>query len=128
MRILLDSHALLWFVEDDPQMPESIKQIIENDENEKYLSIATIWELSIKYGLGKLQLSQPVKTYIPLAMKRNGLILLRISARHALRVSELPHHHKDPFDRLLVAQSLLESMPLVSADAILDAYGISRLW
>lgn len=128
MRLLLDTHALLWFAEDDPQMPDAIKDLIEDEQHEKYVSIASVWELAIKVGLGKLTLSQPLEIYIPDVLNRNGFQLLPISLPHALHISKLPFHHKDPFDRLLIVQSLLDAMPLVSADAVLDAYGVTRLW
>ena len=128
MRLLLDTHALLWFAEDSPQMPESAKSILEDTNNEKWVSVASVWEIAIKYRIGKLNLTDPPEMYLPLIIAQGGISLLPVLFDHALYVGKLAMHHKDPFDRLLVAQSLLEGMPLVSADAILDAYGVTRFW
>lgn len=128
MKLLLDTHSFLWFVEDDPHMPDHVKDLIEDEQHEKYFSIASAWELAIKVGLGKLTLSLPLEIYLPDSLQRNGIGLLPITLNHAIHVASLPLHHKDPFDRLLVTQSLLDAMPIISVDAILDSYGVTRLW
>ena len=128
MKILLDTHTILWFVEDGERMSEAVKVIIENEENEKFVSIASAWEIAIKVGLGKLSLNTSIEVFFADLLRRNGFSLLPISLPHALFVRSLPLHHRDPFDRLLIAQNLMEGMPIVSRDLILDAYGVSRLW
>ena len=126
--ILLDSHAFLWFVWDDPLLSPAAKQRIEDPANHKWVSVASCWEIAIKAGLGKLRLGEPTTTFLPRELATNHFSLLRIELAHATLVETLPPHHKDPFDRLLVAQVLLEGMLLVSADAIFDQYGVIRIW
>lgn len=128
MNLLLDAHALLWFLNDDPQLVATAKALIEDPTNRKLVSIATCWEISIKVGLKKLHLGEPATTFLPRELATNKFQLLEIDLAHATFVETLPPHHKDPFDRLLVAQALIESIPLVSADSVLDQYGIKRLW
>lgn len=128
MRLLLDSHTILWFVEDDPQMPEHIKNLIEDEQHEKFVSVASAWELAIKVSTGKLALAKPIEVYLPDIIENNGFLLLPVTMPHALRVATLPFHHKGPFDRLLIAQSLQEAMPIVGIDAVFDNYGVQRFW
>lgn len=128
MRLLLDTHTLLWFAEDSPQMPDYAKTLLENSQHQKWVSVASIWEIAIKYRLRKLMLNEPPEKYLPDILKQGGISLLPVMYEHAVFVSKLTLHHKDPFDRLLVAQSLIEAMPLISADTILDSYGVTRYW
>jgi PIN domain nuclease of toxin-antitoxin system len=124
--LLLDTHAFLWFCQDDPLLSTTAKTLIEDLGNRKLLSIASCWEIAIKAGLGKLKLGEPSATYIPAALSRTGFELLPISLVHATAVETLPFHHRDPFDRLLAVQTRIEAIAIVSADAALDAYGVSR--
>jgi PIN domain nuclease of toxin-antitoxin system len=126
--ILLDSHAFLWFVWDDPLLSPAAKQRIEDPANHKWVSVASCWEIAIKAGLGKLRLGEPATTFLPRELATNHFSLLRIELAHATLVETLPPHHKDPFDRLLVAQAVIEKLPLVSADDLFDEYGVTRLW
>ena len=128
MNVLLDSHAFLWFVWEDPQLTASAKALIENPANRKFVSIATCWEIAIKVGVKKLNLGEPATTFLPRELSMNKFDVLGIELAHVTFIETLPPHHKDPFDRLLIAQSLLETMPIVSADAMLDPYGVTRLW
>jgi PIN domain nuclease of toxin-antitoxin system len=128
MTLLLDTHAFLWFCQDDPLLSAAAKALIEDPANRKLVSVASCWEIAIKAGLGKLTLGEPSRTYIPAALSRTGFDLLPIALTHATAVESLPLHHRDPFDRLLVAQAMTEAVPIVSADAALDPYGIRRLW
>src|SRR5438128_7507851 len=116
MTLLLDTHAFLWFCQDDPLLSATAKAAIEDPGNRKLLSIASCWEIAIKAGLGKLTLGEPSETYIPNALSRTGFELLPISLTHATAVEVLPMHHRDPFDRLLIAQAQTEAIPIVSAD------------
>lgn len=104
------------------------RMLIEEPTNEVFLSIASVWEMAIKASLGKLDLSQPFDLFIPNQLLLNDMTLLDITVSHTLRVATLPFHHRDPFDRLLIAQSLVEGMPIISVDGILDAYNVNRLW
>ncbi len=128
MQLLMDTHTLLWFTLASPKMSRKARELIEEPTNDKFVSIASPWEVGIKVSTGKLTLAKPVDIFFSERMHQNGFIMLPISLAHAARVSTLPFHHRDPFDRLLVAQSLTENMPQVSADATLDAYGVIRLW
>jgi PIN domain nuclease of toxin-antitoxin system len=116
MNLLLDTHAFLWFCQDDPALSADAKKLIEDPSNRKLVSVASCWEIAIKAGLGKLKLGEPSATYIPAALARTGFELLPISVAHATGVELLPLHHRDPFDRLLVSQAMTESFPIVSGD------------
>ena len=128
MKILADTHTFLWFVTDAPQLSARAKTILEAADTERFFSLASVWELAIKTGLGKLTLRKPLEEFLPEQLAANRFTLLNIAAEHAFRVVRLPFHHRDPFDRMLVAQCLAENLPLVSSDDALDAYGIKRLW
>jgi PIN domain nuclease of toxin-antitoxin system len=128
VNLLLDTHSFIWFVEDNPSLSSHARTLIEEPTNDVFLSIANIWEMAIKVSLGKLDLSQPFDLFIPNQLLLNDITLLDITVSHTLRVATLPYHHRDPFDRLLIAQSLVEVMPLISIDSVFDAYGVNRLW
>ena len=128
MNLLLDAHALLWFLNDDRQLAPTAKALIEDPTNRKLVSVATCWEISIKVGLKKLDLGEPAMTFLPRELATNKFELLGIDLAHATFVETLPPHHRDPFDRLLVAQALIEKLPVVRVDAVLDQYGVARLW
>jgi len=128
VNLLLDTHTLLWFLRDDPTLSPTAKAIILDPANHKYVSVASCWEIAIKATRNKLGLTEPSGILLGRELPRNGFDLLPIELRHATHIELLPEHHKDPFDRLLAAQSLLEAMPLVSVDVQLDAYGVTRLW
>ena len=126
--LLLDTHTLLWFLWDDRRLSLRAKAAIEDGDNRKLVSIASCWEIAIKAGLGKVDLGEPSRSFLAREIPRNHFELLPITLDHATLVEGLALHHKDPFDRLLVAQATLENMSLVSGDAVLDQYGIVRLW
>ena len=128
MKVLLDTCAFLWLVTDDPQSSELAKEIFLNEDNELFLSAVTGFEIAVKYSLGKLRLAEPPKEFIANRIKANALIELPLSMIHALALQNMPLHHKDPFDRLLVAQAMVNQIPLLSADQQLSAYEIKRLW
>lgn len=126
--VLIDTHAFLWFIAGSEKLSHLARKAIEDEENEIVLSVASIWEMSIKVSIGKLSTKFPLRKMIPEQMECNGFDLLPIEAGHCMRVSELPMHHRDPFDRLLIAQALEDNMPVVTTDGIFDQYGISRIW
>ncbi len=128
MRLLIDTHTFLWFVWDDSRLSAAAKGMIEDMANELLLSAASIWEMAIKVGTGKLSLGAELDIFLNDHMVKNGIQLLGISIPHVAAVSKLPPVHRDPFDRLIVAQSVVEGVPLVSADPLLESYGIQRLW
>lgn len=130
MRLLLDTHALLWYALGDPQLSARAAALIGDPANEILVSAASFWEIAIKVSIGKLALHQPYDDFVDACLNRYGFRLLPIEPRHTARVAILPFppNHKDPFDRLLVAQSLVDGLPLVSGDVALDAYGMNRMW
>jgi PIN domain nuclease of toxin-antitoxin system len=128
MRLLLDTHSFLWVVEDSPRLSRSTKAPIEDPSNDIFLSIASPWEMAIKVSLGKLYLGQPTELFVPQQLHLNEILILGVSVEHVAVVATLPFHHRDPFDRMLIAQARVESMPIVSADPLFDAYGTTRLW
>jgi PIN domain nuclease of toxin-antitoxin system len=128
MRLLLDTHAFLWWVEDDSRLSRKARAAIAEPGNNCFLSLASSWEMAIKISLGKLRLAAPLERFIPEQLAANGFRELAIDFRHVARVSRLPFHHRDPFDRLLVAQALEENLTVVSADRVFRTYGLSRVW
>jgi PIN domain nuclease of toxin-antitoxin system len=128
MRLLLDTHAFLWFVWGAPELSSKARSLIEDRGNQSFVSIASLWEIAIKVGIGKLVLARPLDSFLIERLDGNGFDTLPIERSHIVRLATLPIHHRDPFDRLLVVQCLAEAMPLVSADSAFDAYGVQRLW
>ena len=128
MKLLLDTHTFIWFVTDSPKLSPMAKELIEDELNEKLLSIASVWEMAIKQSIGKLNLIAPFKDFIEPQIKQNSINLLQISILHLNVVASLPLHHRDPFDRLIIAQSIVEQIPIVGIDKLFDAYPIQKLW
>lgn len=128
-RLLLDSHSFLWFVNDDPRLSRTARALIEDPDTQALFSPATVWELSIKAGLGRLNLRPSPVAFFEAQSSANDFTLLPIELRHLAPISTLPFHHRDPFDRLLIAQALVERVPIVSYDSVFDAYpDVERLW
>jgi PIN domain nuclease of toxin-antitoxin system len=128
MRLLIDTHALIWYVDQDQLLTPVAHAAITDPANELLLSAATVWELAIKTGQKKLALSLPYRDWMNKAVADLGLTILPVTVEYADKQAGLPTHHKDPFDRLLIAQALVEGVSVVCADAIFDAYGVSRVW
>lgn len=128
MKLLLDSHSFLWFIGGVPALSATSRSLIEDEDNEKFVSIGSLAEIAIKASLGKLPLAKPFDQLIPEQLQLNGFLVLGLTVEHTAKLASLPFHHRDPFDRILVAQCLVENLPLVSKDDILDAYGIRRVW
>lgn len=126
--LLLDTHAMLWFWWADPRLGNAARSLIEDADNRKFVSVASCWEIAVKVGLKKLDLGEPCRTFLPREIAGNHFELLPISLDHVATVEELAVHHRDPFDRLLIAQAMVERLSLVSADGVFDQYGVSRLW
>lgn len=127
-RLLLDTHAFLWFAFADERLSRSACEAIEDPSVVKMLSVASLWEIAIKLSLGKLELGTSLDRFFHDEVEGREIEVLAISNAHLLRVAGLPFHHRDPFDRLLVAQALVEGLAIATSDAGLAAYGISRLW
>lgn len=128
MRLLLDTHTFIWFVTDSPRISITAKTLIEDEYNEKLLSIASIWEMAIKHSIGKLTFELPFMSFITSQMQQNSMELVNIQIEHLNVVANLPLHHRDPFDRLIIAQAMVEQMPVVGSDKAFDSYSVQRLW
>ncbi len=128
MNVLLDTHAFLWFLEGDAQLSARAREAIEDAGNLKWVSAASLWEMAIKISLGRLKCAQPFDLFVSSQMEVNGFLLLPIRTYHPAKLLDLPFRHRDPFDRMLVAQSLAEEFTLLSVDAAVDAYGVMRVW
>ena len=128
MRLLLDTHAFLWWVQDARTLSKPARAAIADPDNECLLSLASSWEIAIKLSLGKLKLPAPIERFIPEQLMANGLRQLYICFRHIARVASLAFHHRDPFDRLLAAQALEDALTVVSADGVFRRYGVKRIW
>ena len=128
MRVLLDTHAFLWWVWDAPELSAKARKCIANPDNECLLSLASVWEIAIKSSLGKLKIDRSLDQFIPEQLSANGFKPLEIGFRHIVQVNTMPFHHKDPFDRLLAAQAQEEKLLIISADPIFTQYGIKRIW
>lgn len=128
MKILLDTHAFLWAVTDDPQLSNPAKELWLDSSHIFLLSSVTGFEISVKYSLGKLTLKEQPREFINNRLDNNALAELPVSLSHTFRLSHLPFHHKDPFDRLLISQALEEDIPILSCDKIFDAYDVERIW
>ena len=128
MKVLLDTHAFLWWITDDPRLSERARDIIGDGGNDVFFSVASAWEIAIKAGIGRLHLPNPADEFVTGEVVRNGFSVLPIHLVHALRVHALPPHHRDPFDRLLVAQSGIDELPLISRDPVFARYDIDIRW
>ncbi len=128
MRVLLDTHAMYWYIEGDPRLSTNAENLIQDTSNEVLISPASYWEMAIKISLGKWKLNRSYEDFIDLALNKYGFTILPIDPKHTARLIGLPFHHKDPFDRLLVAQALVEGFPIISNDSAVDTYGVTRLW
>jgi PIN domain nuclease of toxin-antitoxin system len=128
MRALLDTHTFIWWVTDDTRLSSTARNIITHPENILFLSAASTWEIVIKVRLGKLSLPEPPETYIPSRLIMNRFESLSIEMTHALQVVNLPALHQDPFDRILIAQSQVEKMPIITIDSKIVQYPVDVIW
>lgn len=128
MNYLLDTHTFLWFVNDDPALSARAKALIEDPENIIYLSMASLREMAIKISLGKLEMPSPFEKFINIQLHENSIILLDIKTQHTAVVVTLPFHHRDPFDRMIIAQAQSEGLTIISKDEVFDTYEVKRRW
>ena len=128
MRLMLDTHTFLWFIEGSLNLSDTAKNLIEDERNQKFLSVASLWEMSIKVSIGKLQLKMAFTELVKQQIYGNAIELLTIKPEHLDELAKLPFHHKDPFDRLIIAQSLVESLPLITKDTVFESYPVQILW
>jgi PIN domain nuclease of toxin-antitoxin system len=127
MRLMLDTHTLIWFLNGDPKLSQKARNAIENPDNLKIVSIASIWEIAIKLSLKKFKFSKGFKSFLEL-IENNGFAVLPITFEHALTVSNLEFIHRDPFDRLLISQCITDNLKIISKDENIAKYDIETLW
>ncbi len=128
MRALVDTHVFLWWINDDPQLSESVRVIMGNAENVLYFSAASGWEIAIKSRLGKLELPSEPEPFVIEEIHNNRLRPLPIELSHALHTYSLPMLHRDPFDRVLIAQSQMENLPILTVDRAISQYEVDTIW
>lgn len=128
MRLLLDTHVLLWWLEDSPKLPRAADEVMQSLDAEIFVSAASAWEISTKARIGKLAGYRHLADDLPEVLRRQAFTPLDISFLHARRAGSLSGTHRDPFDRMLAAQALEENLVLISSDRVLDEFGVNRLW
>ncbi len=128
MRLLLDTHALLWWLDGDRRLPARVRALIGEPANDVLVSAASVWEISTKARLGKLPRATAVAIDVPACIESQGFMPLPITVRHAQRAGALAGPHRDPFDRMLIVQAQAEEVPIASNETIFDDYGVTRLW
>jgi PIN domain nuclease of toxin-antitoxin system len=128
MKVLLDTHTFLWWITDSPRLSARAREVIRDSDNELFFSAASGWEIAIKAQLGRLQLPDDLEHFIVDQLSLNTILVLPIQLRHALHVYTLPQHHRDPFDRMLIAQSQVENLPILTTDSQIVQYDVETIW
>jgi len=128
MRALIDTSVFLWSISDSDKLSNKARRFITDLENELLISVASLWEIAIKTSIGKLELMRPFERLIPHQLEQNAISVLPIEIRHLTAVIDLTFHHRDPFDRLIIAQGLAEELPVISKDAAFGQYPIQVIW
>jgi PIN domain nuclease of toxin-antitoxin system len=127
MKFLIDTHTFLWFIHDSPQLSANAKNLLESDDD-LWMSIVSLWEIAIKVNIGKLTLPNSYENFIPEQLVLNDIEILPIQMPHLVTYTTLPLHHRDPYDRLLIAQAMTEKVSIVGADVTFDSYSVNRIW
>ena len=128
MKVLLDTHTFLWWIANDSQLSERARTVIEDADHQLFLSAASGWEIAIKTRIGKLKLADDLQGFVSEQLRINAIQVLPIQMAHALQMATLPDHHRDPFDRMLVAQSQLEQLPILTIDPQIAKYSVTVIW
>ncbi len=128
MKVLLDTHAFLWAVDASSHLSKKAIQVFESDQNELFLSAASVWEMAIKVSLGRLELPKTVNNFVAEQLAENRITFVEVGFRPVCQVATLPFHHRDPFDRLLAAQCLVDDYLLLSRDRVFKEYGVKTIW
>jgi len=128
VKYLLDTQALLWITTNDTRLSNTAKDFYLNAENEIWFSMAGIWELAIKSSIGKIKFEKDLEEFIETHVKGNNIDILKIELPHVLRTEILPFHHRDPFDRLIIAQAIEDNLPIIGNDTAFDKYNVQRIW
>ncbi len=128
MAALLDTNIFLWFITGDERLSPNVREFISDSDNDLFLSVASLWEIAIKVSIGKLELVRPFNQLFPEQLDENSIDLLPIKLVHLSALLELPLHHRDPFDRLIIAQGIKENIPIISGDKIFQQYPVEVIW
>jgi PIN domain nuclease of toxin-antitoxin system len=128
MRAILDTNSFLWFISGNDQLSIKARDVIGDSNNQLLLSSASLWEIAIKVSLGRLELLQPFNLLIPQQLEENDITVLPIELSHLTNIIDLPFHHRDPFDRLIIAQALTEELPVITSDALFSYYPVNLIW
>ena len=128
MKLMLDTHTFLWFIAGDAKLSQYTKELIENQDNQRHISSSALWEITIKSSMGRLVVPTPMSELIQNHILANGIDILTISPKHLDTLHSLPYHHKDPFDRLIIAQSICEDMVILTKDTAFDHYPVQTMW
>lgn len=128
MRMIVDTHSLIWALDSPSNLSQRAALALQDPNNELLLSAASIWETAIKYSHGKLKLSLPYRQWLDKAIVDLSLTIVPVTVEYAERITNLPKHHKDPFDRMIIVQALVDKLPVICADPHFDAYGVPRIW
>ena len=128
MKVLFDTHAFFWIISNDPRLSSSARDVFVRSENEIVLSVASIWEILLKAATGKFPFPRPAGSFLRAELKKTSVAVLPITLQHVLRLEQLPLHHRDPFDRIILAQAMEEQIPVVSADSKFQLYPVNVLW
>ena len=128
MKILLDTHAFLWFVEGSNKLSQTANSLFTDTNHELFLSIASMWEMQIKVSIGKLKLGASILEIVTNQMEINDVQILAVELEHIWQLDNLPLHHKDPFDRMLIAQAITENIPIMSIDNVFGKYSVQTIW
>ena len=128
MRFLIDTHIFIWYIQNSDRLPRSVAVQINDGKNDVLLSIASVWEMAIKQSTGKLNLGDAYARFIREQLKINNMALLPVNLEHLEIITTLPFHHRDPFDRLLIAQAIAEDIAIASADSSFSLYPVKRIW
>jgi PIN domain nuclease of toxin-antitoxin system len=128
VKLILDTHAFIWLNNDISKLSDSVIEMTQSGQHEFFLSMASAWEMQIKFQLGKLDLSMPVKTLIETNINENHIYLLPITLADIAQLEKLPPHHKDPFDRMIIAQAIVEDFTIISIDGVFADYAVPVIW
>lgn len=128
MRFLIDTHTLLWIVDDDPKLSDKAKKIFLNNNNDIFVSIASIWEMVIKISLKRLEIPGTLSEFVKEHIRGSKIEIMSIDLNHLYQLENLPFIHRDPFDRIIIAQAIIENIPVISKDEVFDGYPIQRIW
>lgn len=128
MKYLLDTHTILWYATNDRRLAVEQYKAIESSQNQIFISHVSVWEIGIKSAIGKLKIENTVESFVREKIEPYNFIFLPIELNHIFKATSLPLHHRDPFDRMLISQSIIENIPIISSDSTFDHYGINRIW